>query len=280
MFNALSLTELSDKVLFNISIINIIKYFLYAFFILIFVIISYSFVNFIGNSFTTRYFIDENYLTRKTKVLNEIWEDVPIKQITHMEYTISWFWDKIFNTGSIYFYTSGSNFADLKFYSVNSVSEIYEQIWAKVDFFRKDIIGKKEIKLIKTVKPNVMVATLFITVFVSLFASPIIKYYVLVLIPFVIIFSIFVYKRRRYDFYTDRLEYYDGFLTFHKVTVPLERITNIDLMSTMTDRIFGVSTINIETAGSNLSEIIINYVNDGERIVSELKEVLKENGRN
>jgi membrane protein YdbS with pleckstrin-like domain len=197
-----------------------------------------------------------------------------------MEYTISWFWDKIFNTGSIYFYTSGSNFADLKFYSVNSVSEIYEQIWAKVDFFRKDIIGKKEIKLIKTVKPNVMVATLFITVFVSLFASPIIKYYVLVLIPFVIIFSIFVYKRRRYDFYTDRLEYYDGFLTFHKVTVPLERITNIDLMSTMTDRIFGVSTINIETAGSNLSEIIINYVNDGERIVSELKEVLKENGRN
>lgn len=277
---------------------NIIKYFIYG--VLIFIILGsiFSFINLVGNSLTTKYKISENYVSRETTFLNEVKVDIPIKQITNIDYTIDWFWDKIFKTGSIIVYTSGSMSADMYFKGINSVIEIYDDIKLRVDSFRKDIIGQKGTKLIKTVKPNVAIAVLFSTVgsigllgtisiyAMSILGSLLLNYLgiiILIIIVFLLIIAIFsamVYKKKQYDFYADKLEYFDGFLTFHKVSVPLERITNIDLIRTLFDRIFGVSRIKVNTAGSSASEIYIKYVTDGEKIVSELKEVLKENGRN
>ena len=78
------------------------------------------------------------------------------------------------------------------------------------------------------------------------------------------------------------MEYYDGFFTFNKKTVPYERITDINLNKSLFDRIFGVGTIKINTAGSSLiSEINIRYIRNPENIFEEInREVKKESGRN
>jgi uncharacterized membrane protein YdbT with pleckstrin-like domain len=293
--NFLNTAGATESYLFNF---NLLKYFIYGILTLILVSSIFSFVNLIGNTLTTKYTINENYVTRKTTFLNEIEEDVPIKQITNIDYTISWFWDKIFGTGSLAIYTSGSTGADMYFYGINSVTDIYDNIKSKIDSFRKDIIKQKKTKLIKSVKPNVAIAVLLTTFgtigiygFLSIYLigalGPLLLdnllngiLIIIVLLFITATFSAMEYKKKQYDFYTDKLEYYDGFLTFHKVSVPIERITNIELIRTLFDRIFGVSKIKVETAGSGASEIYIKYVTDGETIVSELKEVLKENGRN
>ena len=269
----------------------VFKIFIYGFLSIVILSVIFSFINLVGNTLTTIYSIDENYISRKTTFLTEVREDVPIKQVTNTDYAISWFWDKIFKTGSIQIFTSGSAGADMSLYAIESVIDKFDNIKSKVDTFREDIIKKQESKLIKTVKPNVAIAVIltlfyggifylfFAIQFLTLLGS-----WVLLIFAFILILittlTTMAYKRKQYDFYTDRLEYYDGFLTFHKVSVPLERITNIDLNRNLIDRIFGVSTIKVDTAGSMGSEINIRFVNDGEPIVEELKEVLKENGRN
>lgn len=282
----------------NLFVLKLIKYFIYFVLTIIGIGIFFSFANLIGFALTTKYTITENYISTKTTFIDEIVEDIPIKQITNIDYTISWFLDKIFNTGSIAIYTSGSAGADMYIYGINSVTQFYDNIKYKIDSFRRDILDQKESKLVKTVKPNITIATLlttigifvgyiFILIYISIsFGSLIVEYiglvifFIIFLLFITAIFTLMAYKKKKYDFYTDKLEYYDGFLTFHKVSVPLERITNIDLIISLFDRIFGVSKIKIETAGSEASEIHINYVLNGEKIVSELKEVLKENGRN
>ena len=147
--NFFNTAEILEKNLFEL---NTIKFFIYSILTLIIISSIFSFLNLIGDALTTKYSLSENYLTRKTTFLNEIEEDVPIKQITNTEYSISWFWDKIFGTGSISIYTSGSHGADMYFYGINSVTEIYENIKSEVDSFRKDIIKQKKNKTYKNCK--------------------------------------------------------------------------------------------------------------------------------
>jgi len=273
------------------SYFNNLKYLIYGIIIIILTIFIFYFINIIGNTLTTEYIITDNYLSRTTTFFNEIKEDVPINEITNIDYTISWFWDKIFKTGSISIYTSGSQGVDLNFNAINSPIKIYNIIKLKIDSFRKSIINGEENKLIKSIKPNVKIVILshilpssiiyflFLFNFIHNFNFWIVVGIVILLIINNILL-ILRFKKKRYDFYSNKLEYYDGFLTFHKVTVPYERIISFNLTKSLIDRIFGTSTINIETAGTGGSEINILYINNGDEILTELKEVLKKNGKN
>lgn len=93
-------------------------------------------------------------------------------------------------------------------------------------------------------------------------------------------FTYKTYQKKYFDFYDDKLEYYDGFFTLNKSTVPFERITNIESRQGLFDRFFGVTSILVETAGSSGAEINITYVKNGDEIAANLKEVLKKHGRN
>jgi uncharacterized membrane protein YdbT with pleckstrin-like domain len=295
-------TNLSD-LLINEYILSLLSYLFYFLIFVFFLILFFSFVNFVGNILNTKYYINDNFLIRETKFLNEIREAVPIKQVTNTNYKISWFLDSIFSTGSISLYTSGTGFSDIEFRGIDHVKNIYDDIKSSVDKFREDIISSRDSKLLKSVKPSVFVATLlnffsviFSFIFIVLFVSldfflfiigglDIFWRFLIILLIFISLFFYLIilvisYEKKKYDFYTDRLEYIDGFLTKYRVSVPLERITNVDLDRSIFDRIFSVSKIKVETAGSSTSEINIKYVKNGEDIVLELKEVLKENGRN
>ncbi|MDA3855940.1 MAG: PH domain-containing protein [Candidatus Woesearchaeota archaeon] len=280
---------------------------------LILVLIT-SFVNSIGKVRNTTYFINKKFITRNKKFISEIQEDIPIGQITNVDYRISFFLDKLFGTGSIAVYTSGSNSADINISGIKDVVKIYEGINNLLKLNKSielnaegEVRGThqkiEESKLVERIKPSAGIATAFsvFSTFISfimfgvyvlidsriaLYSSyPILSIFMVLVVSIIWLFiapffTYKAYKKKYYDFYTDKLEYYDGFFNLHKATIPLERITNISLHKGLIEMIVGVSRIDIETAGSSGAEIKISYVKNGEAIIANLKEVLKKHGRN
>lgn len=265
----------------------------------------------------TKYKVDHKFITVKAKFMWEYQVDIPISQITNIDYTVGFFWDKIFSTGTIKIYTAGTGGADLYLNYIENVESVYDKLndllkLNKSMKIEKD--GNENIfakhrgdndKLIQRVKPNAVFATVVITFFSFLFLFFIISFFVTILynlkliidtnlyiyiIISILLFLIFlmisivitykIYKRKYFDFYEDKLEYYDGFLTLNKSTVPFERITNIEFSQTLFERIFEFYTINVSTAGTIGNEIKINWVKEGDRITKILKEVLNKDGRN
>ncbi|MFP4401714.1 MAG: PH domain-containing protein [Candidatus Nanoarchaeia archaeon] len=87
------------------------------------------------------------------------------------------------------------------------------------------------------------------------------------------------YSNIVYRFYNSQIEYFDGFLTVQKHTVSYQRITNSSYSQTFIDRVLGVSTIIIETAGSS-SNLTIKYINNGEEINNKIQSILQSKGVN
>jgi len=70
-----------------------------------------------------------------------------------------------------------------------------------------------------------------------------------VLLIIIILFQIMNIRSRKYLFYEEEAEFYEGFLnTIHK-TVPYSRITDAVLTRSVWDRLFGTGTIYLVTAG-------------------------------
>jgi len=64
-------------------------------------------------------------------------------------------------------------------------------------------------------------------------------------------------------------------LTFNKVIVPYEKITDINLEQTLVHMLFSTYSIKVNTAGSAANEIKMCCVDNGVVIQQKLKEVLK-----
>jgi membrane protein YdbS with pleckstrin-like domain len=273
--------------------------------IFIFSIYLYNLIVSVGSAKNTNYSINNTYISSKKKFISESNSDVPISQITNIDYSISWLWDKIFNTGSIIIYTAGSVNSDLILNNIQKTTNVYEKIQDLLDTHKNANIKSEKIiisKLIEKVKPSAGFAALISTPFIfflgiyfygiedifeslsSIVGITIAPLLLILIGLFIVItvpaFTYLAYKKKTYNFFTDKLEYYDGFLTLKKSTIPNERITNITEVRTFIDRIFGFSTIGVETAGSVGPEVTIQHVADGEKIVARLKKELKQTGRN
>jgi membrane protein YdbS with pleckstrin-like domain len=271
--------------------------------IFIFSIYLYNLIVTVGSAKNTNYSINNTYISSKIKFISEAQADVPASQITNIDYSISWLWDKIFNTGSILIYTAGSGSSDLILNNIKNTTNVYDKIKDLLDMYKNASTKPEKIiisELIEKVKPNAGFASILTIPFIlflgisftggifgilssivgnatALLLSILLGLFIVISVP---AFTYIAYKKKTYNFFTDKLEYYDGFLTLKKSTIPNERITNITEVRTLLDRIFGFSTIGIETAGSIGAEVTIQYVSNGDKIVERLKKELKRSGRN
>src|SRR3989338_93397 len=71
----------------------------------------------------------------------------------------------------------------------------------------------------------------------------------LVLIGITFFFRFMNLKARKYIFYKDRAEFYEGFLNIVRRNVRYQKVTDCVLVRTVWDRIFGTGTIRLVTAG-------------------------------
>ena len=265
----------------------------------------------------TKYSINKDKMEKVTNFLSYNKVSIPSVNVTNISYTRNIIFDRIFGTGTLEFYTSGSSSVDLVMRDVRGVEKIYDSITkllgltasSKHSLSGENIERKSKSFLFrikpdkKAVKLGLVFAAfqaLFLAFILSIFVIP--PIYSLLTDPFSgviamtipIIFIIFIafvgyiifayltlkrFDRMYYDFYTDKLEYYDGFMTLRKASIPFERITNISSRESIIDKLLGVSSIDIETAGSSGSNLVIKSVREGKESVKILKEELKKNGK-
>lgn len=274
----------------------------------------------------TNFQISKDFVSYSQEFISINRLSIPTSQITNIDSYVSFFWDKIFKTGTLNVYTSGSSSVDLVLYDIKNVEELYKEIQTntqKKDKGRNDInnnnnnnesntqtLTKKNAssKSLLSIKPNVKIATIstllplipvgfflllsslgtlfpifvfileadFLLTFVA-FIALLILVSILALTPF---YTYKYYSNISYYFYEDSIEYFDGFFNVQKHTIPYKRITNSNSFQSLLDRILGVYTITIETAGSFQSQIKIKYVNNGEEINNKILEILQQHGDN
>lgn len=269
------------------------------------------------NTKNTSYLISSSKINKKTNFISIDQLDLPSKNVTNISYLKTFLFDRLFNTGTLLIYTSGSSSVDVVMNAVENIEDKYNKISKLIGLSDSnplsasgEIEGEKTAEFVRRVKPYkkaIILEIIFsgivffpILVLITSFAGTGLSFllanfintgvaaaisYLSILIVGVIVFIVYTkvtlrrFDRMYYDFYTDKLEYYDGFLTLQKASIPLERITNVGTNETLIDKILGVTSINIETAGSSSSEITVKSVREGKEIVKELKEVLKKHGR-
>jgi uncharacterized membrane protein YdbT with pleckstrin-like domain len=132
---------------------------------LILIIIIPSIIISIGNAKNTTYYIDEDKITYHRKFISEDQIDIPQAQITNIDYTISWFLDKIFKTGTIKVYTAGTSFTDMHITNISNIEERYQKINAILGLKKSknnidESTEETKSKLLKKIQPDAGVATL------------------------------------------------------------------------------------------------------------------------
>jgi len=89
-------------------------------------------------------------------------------------------------------------------------------------------------------------------------------------------FTFMTLKRTEYIFFDDRIEYYEGFLTRIKKIVPLYKITDVGMRKGwFIDTIFNTGTIDLNTAGSFGSAILIRYVENPDNVFTYVQDLLR-----
>lgn len=137
----------------------------------------------------------------------------------------------------------------------------------------------------KTIKPDIKSAmsvsaavigfvSIFIGLAVTLATSVIIGAIVFLLIFLSMnIVTYFNLKSKEYRFGPKQVEMYEGFLNISQRNVAYNRITDISLERPVTQRIFGTGSIKINTAGSDIQEVIVGYIKEPEKQYREIKEI-------
>jgi uncharacterized membrane protein YdbT with pleckstrin-like domain len=78
-------------------------------------------------------------------------------------------------------------------------------------------------------------------------------------------------KATEYRFKDNNVEIYEGFLNQKSNTVPYESITDISMSRSVISRILGTGTLKLNTAGNNLYEGSISFIDDPEETLKSLK---------
>lgn len=77
-----------------------------------------------------------------------------------------------------------------------------------------------------------------------------------------------------YRFFDKELETYEGFLNVSHNNISYDRVTDISFNRSVWQRLFGVGTIKLNTAGGNAQEISISYVKQPEMAYEELRGII------
>ncbi len=90
---------------------------------------------------------------------------------------------------------------------------------------------------------------------------------------FFVLLNMLSLKKTEYRFYSNRVEYVEGFLAKEKKLLPFSRITNVGLRKGVIENIYGLGTVYLETAGSSGAgyELSLRYVKNPDAIYELIK---------
>jgi len=84
------------------------------------------------------------------------------------------------------------------------------------------------------------------------------------------------YRNREYRFFSDKLEYFDGWWVINRHVVPYNKVTDLTLTESMWNRMMNTGTIKLITAGSLGGNVYLSHVDNPEQVYNHLqKDILK-----
>ena len=78
-------------------------------------------------------------------------------------------------------------------------------------------------------------------------------------------------KDRKYLFFKEKIEFYDGFLNIVQKTVQYQKITDCILIKTVWDRMFGTGTISLLTAGHAFGGITLQFIEHPNQVYQQIQ---------
>ncbi len=106
----------------------------------------------------------------------------------------------------------------------------------------------------------------------------------LILLIIIVFFTFMNLRARRYLFYKDKAEFYEGFLNIVQRTVAYTKVTDCILTKSVWDRIFGTGTIQLVTAGHTAGNyrrgmlgggVMMQYIKNPDETYTKVQKLLK-----
>ena len=85
-------------------------------------------------------------------------------------------------------------------------------------------------------------------------------------------------ENTQYKFYSDKVEYFEGFLVRNRKTVSYRKVTNVGQKEGIFERIFGLGSVYLDTAGSSKKghEVGMHYLEDPNKVYDAVTELVRE----
>lgn len=96
---------------------------------------------------------------------------------------------------------------------------------------------------------------------------------ILLIIAIIVLFTYFSYRNLTYEIGEKEFSLYSGILNKKRVHIPYQRVQSVNQKATLFQRIFGVCTVHIDTAGGSMNKaVVVPYLQnfEAERIRGEL----------
>jgi len=238
----------------------------------------------------------EKYVIDDVNIIRYFWNwfsdnsiEISFNKIVEVKLTLPFFQYLFFKTGKISILTaSGWNIYML---NLNNPTEVYKEILQRMN---KAWYNIWEWDLVVETKPSTLwviwevfndlfrgVWIVWVVYFWVLIKSLLENWYsnkVLYLIFSIVLWIIWIlfffkymdYKRRIYRLYTDRVEYYEWFLTKHHAIIPIEAISDVENTQSFFSRLLWIHDIVISAKGSTNNIVFLNILN-WEKFIQSVK---------
>jgi len=81
-------------------------------------------------------------------------------------------------------------------------------------------------------------------------------------------------RTQEYHFYDDHVAIHTGFLNVTRENVPYSRVTDVGLTESVWQRLFGVGTVTVDTAGSDGTAIRLSHVKRPETVYDAVQSLI------
>jgi len=109
---------------------------------------------------------------------------------------------------------------------------------------------------------------------------------ILLLVPVIIFFIAYYFIKKNYDatlykFYSDRIEYYEGFLVKNRKTIHYNRISNIGQQTGIIEGYFKLGTVFIDTAGYSPKghELAMHFLKNPDQVYDFISQTISKAGK-
>ncbi len=172
-------------------------------------------------------------------------------------------YDRVFNVGTILLLTAGQGTmisVGVRLTALDNSHQLYGQLMQLLKIYGSK--GSLTGEPILETRPQILaglflyvLVLILISLFMGNFIGQGMESFVIGVIAGIVIFLLLLFfrmmslKSTKYLFYKDRLEHYDGFLNQVRRTLPYTKVTDCILNKNVYERVFGVGTILLLTAG-------------------------------